>query len=269
MYSILGPGISEERKTTAKPDGTAHSILTPLPAELLQNILSGLDTASLSNVRLTCRLFYFLGLDHFGDEIPLVFHRDKFRNLTAIATHPVLSKRMRSLYYAGDLLKEQGWHEWYIRRSSATHYRNAVMEFATEIELCSRVHRLRPQRALGVMDLPETRSIADVAAFGRFKELYADQAIFLFQERLEDNCFRATFEGCPNLGEATVAFRSDDGAPQRWLKAARTAFAEAMTVAHDTNSSLRMGGHEPGRHHLVALAQALKDSGRSLDSLTV
>lgn len=263
IYNILGPGISEERKIVAKLDGTAHSILTSLPAELLHNILSSLDTASLSNVRLTCRLLSVLGLDHFGDEIPLVLHRDKFRNLTRIATHPVLSKRMRSLYYAGDLLKFQEWHEWYIRRSPTAHYRNAVMEFATEIELRARVDRLRPQRALGIMDLPETRSIADVAAFGRFNELYADQAMIL-QERLDDNCFRAMFEGCPNLREATVAFRSDDGAPQRRLKAARTAFAEAMTVAH-----LRVGGHEPGRHHLVALAQALKDSGRSLDSLTV
>lgn len=83
----------------------AHSMLTSLPAELLHGILSGLDTASLSTARLTCRLFSILSLDHFGDEISLVFHCDKFRALTEIAAHPVLSERMRSLYYAGDHLK--------------------------------------------------------------------------------------------------------------------------------------------------------------------
>ena len=33
----------------------------------------------MTNTRLTCRLLCKIGLDHFGDEIPLVFHRDKFR----------------------------------------------------------------------------------------------------------------------------------------------------------------------------------------------
>lgn len=83
----------------------AHSMLTSLPPELLHSILSGLDTASLPNARLTCRLFPILGLDRFGDEIPLVFDRDKFRALTEIAAQLVLSERMRSLYYAGDHLK--------------------------------------------------------------------------------------------------------------------------------------------------------------------
>ncbi|GAB7324568.1 hypothetical protein MBLNU13_g08466t2 [Cladosporium sp. NU13] len=200
--------------------------------------------------------------------MPLVFHSDKFGALAEIAAHPVLSKRMKSLYYADDLLKGQDWHDWYIRQSPAMHYRNAVMEFNSEIELRSRVHRLRLQRALGLMDLPEPRTITDVAAPGRFNELYADQATIV-RQRLDVSCFRAMFEGCPNLREATVAFRWDDGAPQRRLKAARTAFAGAMTVAHGPDCALGLGRHQPGRHHLMALAQALRDSGRSLDSLTV
>ena len=98
-------------KGTNRLGPMAHSMLTSLPPELLHNILSGLDTASLSSARLTCRLFSILGLDHFGDEIPLVFHRDKFRALTEIAAHAVLAKRMRSLYYAGDVVSWQEWHE--------------------------------------------------------------------------------------------------------------------------------------------------------------
>jgi len=243
----------------------AHSMLTSLPPELLHNILSGLDTASLSSARLTCRLFSILGLDHFGDEIPLVFHRDKFRALAEIAAHPVLSKRMRSLYYAGDHLNRQGWYEWLTRRSPEMHYRNAVMEFPTEIELKSRVSRLGPQDTLGVvdvMDLPGTRMVAEAAAFGHFNELCDDQEKMV-EERLDLKCLRAMFKGCPKLREVTVAFQSDDRGPQRRLKASRTAFAEAKTVAHgDTHTSA-------GMRHLMALTRALQYSGRSLESLTV
>lgn len=98
-------------KDTTGPEAMAHSLLKSLPPELLHTILSNLDTASLLSTRLACRLLSILGLDHFGDEIPLVFHRDKLNALTKIATHPVLSKRMKSLYYAGDLLMRQEWYE--------------------------------------------------------------------------------------------------------------------------------------------------------------
>jgi hypothetical protein len=89
----------------------AHSMLISLPVELLHNVLFDLDTASVLSARLTCRVLSVLGLDHSGDEIPLIFHRDKFRALKEIAAHVVLAKRMRSLYYAGGIVSWQGWHE--------------------------------------------------------------------------------------------------------------------------------------------------------------
>ena len=75
------------------------------------------------------------------------------------------------------------------------------------------------------------------------------------------------FEGCPKLRAVTLAFRSDDGGPKRRRKAARTAFAEAMTVAHG-HAHNRFRTRLIGQHHLVALAQGLRDSGRSLGSST-
>jgi hypothetical protein len=214
--------------------------------------------------RLTCRIFSIHDLDHLGDKIPLVFHRDKFTALAEIATHTGLSKRMRSLYYVGDPLKRQDWSEWLYKRSHRRYYRNGVMEFPTEIELRSRVSRLRPQHALGILELRATRTKAEIAASWRFNVLYNDQDR-IFEERLHTSCLSTMFEGRPKLREVTLAFRSDDGGPKRRLKAARTAFAGAMTVAH---------GHAHNRFRtrlvdLVALAEGLKKSGRSLDSLTV
>lgn len=255
--------MSNQRNATMNLTTVAHSMLMSLPVELLHNILSGLDTASVLNVRLTCRLLFVLGLDHFGDEIPLVFHRDKFRALTEIAAHAVLAKRMRSLYYAGDIVSWQEWHEWYTRRSPEAHYRHAVMEFPTEVDLRSRISRLGPRRARSAMDMWDVRSTAHAAAFGRFNALCIDQVNNL-EEKFDTKCLRIMFEGCLNLREVTLAFRTDDGGPQRRLKASRTAFAEAMTVAHRDSRIEKVG-----KVHLIGLAQALRDSGRSLDGLTV
>ena len=241
----------------------AHSLLTSLPAELLHTILCGLDTASVLKTRLTCRLLSVLGLDHFGDKIPLVFHRDKFRALTEIAAHAVLAKRMRSLYYADDIVSWQDWHEWSARRSPETHYRHSVMEFPTEIELRSRIARIGPRHYRFATSLGESCTTAEAATFGRFSALCIDQ-VNILEEKLDTSCLRIMFEGCPNLREVTLAFQSDDGGPQRRLKASRTVFAEAMTVAHgDTRVE------QVGKVHLIGLAQALRDSGRSLDSLTL
>jgi hypothetical protein len=242
-----------------------QSSLSSLPVEILHNIFRKMDTTSMTNTRLTCRLLYKIGLDHFGDEIPLVFHRHKFRALTAIAKHPVLSKRMKSLYYAGDLFKREDWYKWDVRRSPEEHYRFAVMEFATESELRLRSRvlnesRLRSQR---IMNFPNCTP-DDIAPYRRYKQLCADQDMIIEEEKLDISSLSTLFEGCPKLLEITLAFRSDDGGPQRRLKASRTAFADAMTVAHGDCRSYRTG-----LHHLKVLAEASRQSRRSIDSLTL
>lgn len=193
-----------DRKHTKKLEPMAHSLLTSLPAELLHTILSDLDTVSVLNARLTCRLLSVLGLDHFGDEIPLVFHRNKFRALTEIAADAVLAKRMRSLYYAGDIFSWQDWHEWSARRSPETHYRHAVMEFPTEIELRSRIARIGPRHYRFATSLGESCTTADAAAFGHFNKLCIDQ-VNILEEKLDTSCLRIMFGGCPNLRENTAA----------------------------------------------------------------
>lgn len=206
----------------------AHSLLTSLPVELLYNILSGLDTASVLSARVTCCLLAHIGLDHFGDEIPLVFHRDKFRALTEIAAHPVVAKRMESLYYACDLLKRTDWYQWDVRRSSKETYCDSVMDFRTESEQRSRVLTMKPKD--GVKRLKASTK-SDTAAFKRFHELCTDQAS-ITESHYDVSCLCSMFEGCPKLREVAFTFCSDDGGPQRRLKSARTAFAEGMTVAH-------------------------------------
>jgi hypothetical protein len=53
-------------------------------------------------MRDTCSLLADIGLDHFNDEVSLIFHCDRFQAITEIAAHPKLSKHMRSLFYMAD-----------------------------------------------------------------------------------------------------------------------------------------------------------------------
>ena len=62
-------------------------------------IFSELDIEEILAIRTTCSIFASVGLDYLGNEVPLVFHREKFRILTEIAKHSKLSKQMRSLFY--------------------------------------------------------------------------------------------------------------------------------------------------------------------------
>jgi hypothetical protein len=78
--------------------------LQMLPAELLHSIFEWLDIADVLVMRRTCEMMARIGLDHFGSEVALIVHRDKFRALTEIAKHPLLPSRMKSLFYVIDRL---------------------------------------------------------------------------------------------------------------------------------------------------------------------
>ena len=95
----------EDRAPTVL-DSPPHSLLVELPAELLHNVFAHLDLQGVLAARKTCTTLASIGIDHFGDEVALVYHREKFKALTQIAEHPVLAKRMRSLFYLVDRFKE-------------------------------------------------------------------------------------------------------------------------------------------------------------------
>lgn len=90
----------------------SRPVFQTLPPELLHVIFSQLDIEDILAIRTTCAIFASVGLDYVGDEIPLVFHRDKFKALTDIAEHPKLSKQMCSLFHMVDRVKLQNFEEW-------------------------------------------------------------------------------------------------------------------------------------------------------------
>ena len=90
----------------------SRPIFQTLPPELLHSIFSSLSIEDILAIRTTCSVFASVGLDYLGDEVPLVFHRAKFKALTEIAEHPKLSKQIRSLYYVFDRCKHEDYKQW-------------------------------------------------------------------------------------------------------------------------------------------------------------
>lgn len=57
---------------------STQSPLQDLPPELLHHVFSHLPIEDILTARKTCSILASIGLDYFGDEVALVYHRDKF-----------------------------------------------------------------------------------------------------------------------------------------------------------------------------------------------
>jgi hypothetical protein len=95
-----------------------RSPLLESPAELLHTIFADVDINDVLAARKTCSTLASIGLDHYGDEVALVYHREKFDALKRIAKHPSLAKRMHSLFYIVDRFKQLVYEEWTDERMS-------------------------------------------------------------------------------------------------------------------------------------------------------
>ena len=208
-----------------------HSALDKLAPELLHCILGYLPLKDVLTLRRTCIILSSAGLDYFGTEVPLVSHYEKFHALKEIAKHPVLSKRMKSLFYMCDrphAISDRIWKDaWSAKQNihciSQSHEPPSAHSSRSYLELC---------------------------------ETYAS----LEHQEHERDCFRELFQECPNMREITLACQA---ACSRRLKASRTAFDEVMVKPDETYS-----WENSGVLQLINLAHAAATSLQP-DSLTL
>jgi len=209
-----------------------RSALEKLAPELLHCILGYLPLEDVLTLRRTCIILSSAGLDYFGTEVPLVSHYDKFRALKEIAKHPVLSQRMKSLFYMCDRphdVRGRAWkYSWFARPNS-----RGISESPGP-------HNATPFRSY--MELCET--------YGRVE----------YQEH-ERDCLRELFQGCRNLREVTLACQASCS---RRLNASRTAFDQVMVPPDE-----RDNWENAGVLQLINLAHTAVASEHQLDSLTL
>lgn len=181
-----------------------------------------------------------IGLDHFVTEIPLVFHRQKFRALTEIAKHPMLSSRMTSLFYMCDRLGFKNYSTW---DSPDLDWR--AFQRAVEMEVGSAA---------------TTASDSVLEALEEYRALCTDE-IAIERGFIDFECISEFFEGCRNLREITVACQV--GCSRR-LNASRTAFKPAMAEPNESYD-----WKDAGVRQVLSVVNAAVTTGLQVDSLTL
>ena len=92
--------------TLARPS-TAESIHFPidqLPAELIHMICAYLRPTELANLRLVSRLAVPISLQYLVPEVHLILAKDSFKQLKALAEHPIISKYVTSFFFKANKL---------------------------------------------------------------------------------------------------------------------------------------------------------------------
>lgn len=246
-----------------------HPILTALPPELLHNIFECLQLRDVRSARLSCCLLARIGLDHFNDQVPLVFTRDKFTALTEIAEHPVIAKRMRSLWWAFGMLKHKDYAAWNSARPATF-----PVYFCCDLDeligppsgRSERDHRAA-SRAMAKRHQEYVASKSAIpesdlsAAFATHQGMCQDQDAIL-EERFDLHCLQALFKGCPNIREAVV---TDPGDTIHGSRMTTAAFEKGMT----TLLQYTPGWEYAGLREVLTLTSAIVAARVELDSLTL
>lgn len=242
----------------------SRPIFQTLPPELLHVIFSELDLKDILAIRTTCSVFASVGLDYLEDEIPLMFHRGKFRALTEIAEHPKLSKKMRSLFYVVDRCQLAPYPEWDRRRPdpepNAKWEYDRDAKFYTERDFRASFrdgekHYLECRKRKAAVPESERR-----AAYDKFRALCQDVSD-VEDEGYDLHCLRVLFENCSKIREVTIASQGDI---MRHLNASITGFGDAMTRPYKDRHWWTSGVHQT-----LTVARAAYRAGTKLDSLTI
>jgi hypothetical protein len=212
--------------------------LHALPTELLHNVFERLDIMGVLAMRRTCKIMARIGLHHFGSEVPLIMHKDKFRALTEIAKHPLLSSRMKSLFYVIDRLALTDYETW--AKQGLKRYCGDVLTFEW---MCEHV---------------ETNN--DIDNFPIFQAMCADQEDIV-NTGYDIDCLRKLFAGCSNIRDVTVAYGAHC---DRELNASHTSYDGVLATP-----GKGLAWAKTGARQVLNIADTAASNGVKLDSLTL
>ena len=242
------------------PGRSFRSLLQTLPAELLHHIFGYLPLQDVLAARKTSRLMASVGLDHYDDEVALVYHRDKFGRLCEIAEHPRIAKQIRSLFFKFDRCIWMPYDHWVLIRSDPS----AEATRSAEEEACSNQDTESRNRAHVVyMEAASARKAAvpesDRREAYRVFEALCQDAIEVQKSGYDSECLKSLFKQCPKLREVKIA---SNGFQFRRMNAELTTFSDAMIVPHESQN-------DAGKYQVLMVATAINETGSTLDSLTL
>lgn len=93
--------------------------LDRLPVEILYMVVEELRTEDVTQLRLVCKLFAEVGMGHLFSDIQLIFKPSSFDRLGQVSQHPVISKKVTSIYYETSILMRfddfETWKSFIVR----------------------------------------------------------------------------------------------------------------------------------------------------------
>lgn len=268
---------------------TSHSSLLELPPELLHRIFSFLeDGPDISAARATCSLLAVVGADYLLEMIPLVWKSQRMQRLFDIAHHPVLSQRVRSLYFQADRLKPgMTFKEW-----------DRIRHIPVPEDECDPTQNEELLQDMPDKDMPgedqmetERTQRVYIRAIRKFMlrlkghytkaqllDAYREYCLAVLDQRQVDvhrmdiNALTTLFERCPKLDHVTIALGHGT---QGTLDAATYAFKEGLcypygdaTYANPVKTSFDDNPTAQGSRQFYGLAEAILRSGTRLRHLT-
>lgn len=78
--------------------------LLGLPAELLQTVVGHLNGEGVRAARLACKTLAHASSEHLLHELHLIYKIDRFERLAEAVKHPIIARKITSLYYQADRL---------------------------------------------------------------------------------------------------------------------------------------------------------------------
>ncbi|KAM0710479.1 hypothetical protein Q7P35_002842 [Cladosporium inversicolor] len=247
-------------------DSSLHSPLVELPAELLHNVFAHLDLQGVLAARKTCTTLASVGIDHFGDEVALVYHREKFKALTQIAEHPILAKRMRSLFYLVDRFKARTYEVWHEDRVTGDPLNvTKYLAEATGTDDNAEVKNHDSRAVTAALEARDARLAAVpkkdlLEGYHKFLAVCHDQTE-INEELYDSTCLQSFFQGCCKIRDVTIASRIHCG---RDLGALDSAFSRTMVRPTEDKT-----WSDAGVDQLHALVNGIQRDGLELDSLTI
>jgi hypothetical protein len=232
--------------------------LETLPTELLHMIFGQLSLQDVREARKTSRLLATIGVDHLGDEISLVHHRDHFRTLREIAEHPRISKRIRSLYYVYERCIWRPYEEWDRERLDPQDWMKLTSknpDTGTRSKIDEEA--LHAESKVRIAAVPESDRQKGYKAF----EALCRDSNEIQKTGYDLDCLYSLFKACPNLREVTIAGRNGVHGPLL------AAFSDGMTLPDEADSK-GLDKINAGKHQVLTVAIAVHRAGGTLDSLT-
>ena len=172
---------------TSLPEKPNTKSLYHLPIEILHVVLGFLEPHDILRMRLVCKVFAEIGIQHLVFIVHLVSKSSSFERMLELSRHPIISQMVQSIFYEADMLLKFEDFEAY--KGFLT--RLAVLRETEDANLQYCLKAIKPQ--------PDRCSDERLRmGYAHYRDYFADQEIIL-RRNYNSKLLQDAFSRFPNL----------------------------------------------------------------------